>query len=128
MDVVVKKSAKAIGFEDLDVFKRAYAVSLEIHKASLEFPKIEQYALGDQIRRCSKSVCANIAEGFGKQFYSRPEFKRFLTMAIGSSDEMRVWIRYCIDLGYVDPIRGRDWTEEYRVIAKMIAGLHRSIS
>ena len=50
-------------FEDLEVFKRAYRVSLEVHKATLHFPMIEQYALGDQIRRASKSICANIGEG-----------------------------------------------------------------
>ncbi len=54
-------------FEELEAFKRAYRISLEIHRASLEFPQIEQRALADQIRRASKSICANIAEGFGKQ-------------------------------------------------------------
>jgi hypothetical protein len=50
--------------EDLTVFRRAYRLSLEVHRASLGFPKIEQYALADQLRRASKSVCANLAEGF----------------------------------------------------------------
>ena len=45
-------------FEDLEVFQRAYRVSLEIHKESLRFPKIEQYAMADQVRRASKSICA----------------------------------------------------------------------
>src|SRR6202140_536007 len=89
-------------FEDLEVFQRAYRVSLEIHKESLGFPKIEQYALADQIRRASKSICANIAEGFAKQRRSSAEYRRYLLMAIGSADEMCVWIRYCLDLNYVD--------------------------
>ena len=92
----------ALAFEDLEVFKRAYRLSLEIHRLSLMFPKIEQRALGDQVRRASKSICANIAEGFGKQRQSAAEFKRYLVMAMGSADEMRVWSRYCFDLGYVD--------------------------
>ena len=49
------------------MFRRAYRVSLEVHRASLEFPAIEQRALADQIRRASKSICANLAEGFGRQ-------------------------------------------------------------
>src|SRR6516225_11772659 len=89
------------GFEDLDVFRRAYRASLEVHRASLEFPRIEQWALADQIRRASKSICANLAEGFGRQQQSRPEFRRFLVMAIGSADEMQVWALYCRDLGYI---------------------------
>ena len=52
-------------FEDLDVFQRAYKISLEIHTLSMEFPKREQYGLADQVRRASKSICANIAEGYG---------------------------------------------------------------
>ncbi len=110
-------------FEDLDVFKRAYRVSLAVHRESLNFPKIEQYALGDQIRRASKSVCANIAEGFGKQRQSPAEFKRYLLMAMGSADEMRVWCRYCYDLGYVDEDTRRNWRDEYHEIAKMLQGL-----
>ena len=76
--------------EELEVFQRAYRVSLEVHRASLDFPQIEQFALADQIRRASKSICANLAEGFGRQRQSRPEFRRFLVMAIGSADEMQV--------------------------------------
>ena len=53
--------------EELEVFRRAYALSLEVHRASLEFPRIEQFALADQVRRASKSICANLAEGFGRQ-------------------------------------------------------------
>ena len=89
-------------FEELDVFQRSYRISLEIHSDSLTWPQIEQYALGDQIRRASKSIPANIAEGFGKQRLSSKEFKRYLLIAVGSADEMRVWCRYCFDLGYVD--------------------------
>ncbi len=63
-------------FEDLEVFQRSYRISLEVHKVSLNFPSVEQYGLADQIRRASKSVCANIAEGFGKRSFSSAEFKR----------------------------------------------------
>ena len=111
-------------FEDLEVFKRAYRVSLAVHRRSLKLPKIEQYALGDQVRRASKSVCANIAEGFGKQRQSAAEFKRFIMMAMGSADEMRVWSRYCYDLGYIDEQTWRHWRDEYQEIAKMLHGLH----
>ena len=93
---------ESASFEDLDVFKRAYRISLLVHRASLEFPSIEQYALADQIRRASKSICANVAEGFAKQGRSQAEFSRYLSMALGSSDEMRVWLRYCLDLEYID--------------------------
>ena len=116
------------GFEDLDVFRRAYRVSLEVHRRSLEFPRIEQWALADQVRRASKSICANLAEGFGRQRISKPEFRRFLVMAIGSADEMQVWVLYCRDLGYVDSDVAGRWRSEYREIARMLSGLHASSS
>jgi len=46
-------------FHDLDVYQKAYQLSLDIHKATLGFPKLEQFALADQMRRASKSICAN---------------------------------------------------------------------
>ena len=113
-------------FEDLEVFKRAYLISLEIHKASLKFPVTEQYGLADQVRRASKSICANLAEGFGKQSQSTGEFKRYISIAIGSSDEMRVWLRYCLDLDYIDKATWKRWRDEYQEISKMLQGLHRS--
>jgi four helix bundle protein len=111
-------------FEDLEVFQRAYRASLEIHKESLQFPKIEQFAMADQIRRASKSICANIAEGFAKQCRSSAEYRRYLLMAIGSADEMRVWIRYCLDLDYIDGATALRWREEYSVIAKMLQAIY----
>ncbi len=116
------KRKRVVSFEDLEVFQRAYRMSLEIHRASLKLPTIEQRVLGDQMRRASKSICANVAEGYGRQKRSKAEFKRFLQMAIGSSDEMRVWARYALDLGYIDEAVWRRWRDEYQVITRM---LHR---
>ena len=115
-------------FEDLEVFGRAYRLSLEVHRVSLEFPRIEQFALADQIRRASKSICANIAEGFGKQRQSRTEFHRFIGMAIGSADELQVWTMYCCDLGYIGGDVAERWRGEYREIARMLQGLARRSS
>ena len=114
-------------FEDLDVFKRAYAISLELHKATLEFPKIEMFALADQIRRASKSIPGNIAEGFGKQRSSSAEFKRFLMMAVGSADEMQVWIKYAGDLNYVAQETCKRWRDEYRQIARMMQSFYSKL-
>ena len=111
-------------FTDLVVYQKAYDKSLEIHHQSLKYPEHEQYELGRQMRRASKGICANIAEGFGKQNVSKAEFKRFLLMAMGSADEMRVWARYSLDLGHIDENRWSDWNKAYSDIAKMLNGLH----
>ena len=110
--------------EDLDVFKRAYAVSLDLHRVSLSFPKIEQFGgLGDQMRRASKSVCALIVEGNGRQSSSPKEFSRYLAMAVGSAEETRLWCRYAADLGYVEAVRSEAWRDEIRHVIRMLQGL-----
>ena len=114
---------RVVSFEDLEVFQRAYRMSLEIHRHSLKFPPIEQRVLGDQLRRASKSICANVAEGYGRQLRSKAEFKRFLQLAVGSSDEMRVWVRYALDLGYIDEALWQRWRDEYQMISRMLQSL-----
>ena len=84
--------------------------------------------IADQVRRASKGVCANLAEGFGKQAYSKAEFKRYLAMAIGSADEIRVWLSYAKDLGYMPPEKAHSYRTRYQTIAKMLSGLPKSWS
>ena len=110
-------------FEDLEVYRRAYRLALELHRASLKFPRIEQFALADQIRRARKSVCANIAEGFARQRSSSADFHRFVILALGSSDEMKVWLSFCADLGYLDQEDVRRLRDEYSTVARMLHGL-----
>ena len=114
--------------EDLELFKRAYRLSLELHNVSLDFPKIEQFGgLADQLRRASKSVCSMIVEGAGRQQSSPKEFARYLTMAIGSAEEAKLWCRYASDLGYVDEQRARDWRERSSQILRMLMKLRASV-
>jgi four helix bundle protein len=115
------------GFENLEVFQRAYRISLEIHRFTLELPKFEQYGLAEQIRRASKGICANVAEGFAKQAFSKAEFRRYLAIATGSSDEMRVWLRYLYDLDYLDEELWSRWRDEYKVIARMLQALAKTL-
>ena len=113
----------ATSFEDLKVFKLAYKVSLEIHKATLDFPKFEQFVMADQLRRSSRSICANIVEGFAKQIQSKTHFSKYLVDALGSSDETRMWLRYCLDLGYIKKEQWQNWRNQYQEISKMLTGL-----
>ena len=110
-------------FEDLDVYRNAYRLALEIHRLTLGFPKVEQFAMAEQMRRASKGICANIAEGFARQRGSVPEFKRFLSTAIGSADEMKVWLNFSRDLGYMEGDVVTGFCDRYTVVAKMLSGL-----
>ncbi len=114
-------------FSDLQIWQKAYTVSLEIHHLVEDFPAFERFELGRQMRRASKGICANIAEGYGKQHLSKAEFKRFLLMAIGSADEMRVWLRYANDLGYLHSSEQyHDLSQQYQAIAKMLNRLQQN--
>jgi len=120
MEEVEKVTNFTRAAQDLDVYKRSYVLSLEIHKATLTFPKIEQFALADQMRRASKSICANLAEGFGKQTHSKPEFGRLISMALGSCSEMQTWTMYAFDLGYIEQSQLNNWLKEYNTIFAML--------
>ena len=112
--------------EDLDVFNRSYAVALEIHKVTITFPDYEKFALASQMRRASKGICANITEGFAKHHKSVAEFKRFLTIAAGSSEEMKLWLKFCKDLDYIEETNFQNWYNEYDEITKMLYGLSKN--
>lgn len=83
-------------YKDLDVYQIAHALGVTIHQFSLGLPKIEQYETGSQLRRSSKSISANIVEGFGRRRY-KAEFIRFLVFAHSSCNETIEWIEYVKD-------------------------------
>jgi four helix bundle protein len=114
----------------LDVFRRAYVVSLDVHRASLAFPKIEQYGgIAEQLRRSSKSVCALLTEGAGRQQAGNDvEFRRYVRMALGSAEEARLWCHYAEDLGYVAAEQAAIWRETYGEIGRMLNGLIKHLS
>ena len=75
-----------MNYKDLEVWKIARELSIEIHKLSLNLPKFEMYEEGSQIRRSSKSIRSNIVEGYGRRRYKN-EFIKFIVYAIASTDE-----------------------------------------
>ncbi len=108
----------------LKVFQRAYRLSLDLHRASLGWPRAEQYGgMADQLRRASKSVCALLVEGAGRQVGSDAEFRRYVLMAIGSADEARLWCQHAADLDLVEPAAAQAWQRELSEIARMLHGL-----
>src|SRR5258707_3073206 len=109
-------------YERLDVFRKAYDLSLEIHRRSLAFPKFEQYELASQLRRSSKSICANLGEGMSKQASSK-DVVRFVCMAIGSCDETRIWLKYACDLGYLNAEDYEQFHEAYCEVGRMLTGV-----
>ncbi len=84
-------------YRDLDVYREAHALGLACHRLSMRLPKHELYETGSQMRRSSKSVSANIVEGYGRRRY-KAEYVRFLIFAHASCDETVEWLQYILDL------------------------------
>lgn len=91
-------------FKDLEVYKKAYDLAITINKNVNKLPLFERNDLGSQLRRASKSVPANIAEGWAKRRFEK-QFKLHLDSAIGSCNEMEVHISIAKDLNF--------WTKEF---------------
>lgn len=73
-------------YNDLEVYKLAYNLAIEVHEITMSLPRYELYEQGSQVRRASKSIKNNIAEGYGRRRY-KDEFIRFLIFAHASCDE-----------------------------------------
>ena len=114
-------------YHNLDVYQKAYRLALEVHKVTLTFPQIEQYELAGQLRRSSKSIAANIAEGMGKQS-SHGEVRRYVQMAIGSCDESRVWLEFSRDLGYLGAEEQCQYDQRFQEIGRMLRGVQKRYS
>src|SRR5205814_10442737 len=88
------------GHRDLKVYQLAYKLAMEIFHLSKHFPREELYSLTDQIRRSSRSVAANIAEGFRKRRYPNMLISK-LTDSDGVATESQVWLDFALDCGYM---------------------------
>ena len=76
-------------------------MAMEVFHSSRNFPKEERYSLTDQVVCSTRSISANIAEGWGKRIYEN-EFKKHLIYAMGSLEETKVWLLFARDCGYLN--------------------------
>ena len=88
----------ASGYKKLEVYNLAFELSLRVHKMSLTLPKFETYEEGSQVRRSSKSVCANIVEGYTLRKYKN-EYLHYLYRAYGSSEETLLHLEELFNTG-----------------------------
>ena len=107
------------GYKELQVYQRGYAAAKSVYRMTEKYPKDEAYGITDQMRRASVSVALNVAEGYARR-ESQQEFKRFLTMAIGSANEMSVLLDFSKDFGYIDALTYQKATKEYDEISRML--------
>jgi len=97
---------------ELDVYQMAFDAAMRIFKESQAFPKEERYSLTDQIRRSSRSVCANLAEAWRKRRYEA-SFLSKLSDAEAEAAETQVWLEFADQCGYMESETGRELYATY---------------
>jgi four helix bundle protein len=107
------------GHKSLRVFQLSYKLAMEIFEISRTFPSNERYALTDQIRRSSRSVPANIAEGYRKRQYPRA-FVNKMSDADGETGETQVWLDFSKDCRYINSQTHERLTLEYKEVGSML--------
>jgi len=119
---MVERAGVVRTYSDLLVYKQAYRLALDVSKITKGFPRQEQFEMGRQIRNCSRSVAANIVEGWAKR-NSAAEFKRHLIIAIGESAETKFWIDLASDEGLFESNRAALLGSEYGKLGFMLHNL-----
>jgi four helix bundle protein len=112
-------------FRDLKVWERAHQLTLRVYKVTAHFPREELFGLISQMRRCSVSIGANIAEGRGKR--GNNEFQRFLQIASGSASELEYHLLLARDLHFLSEANYREMKDELSVLRKMLTSLLQKI-
>jgi four helix bundle protein len=109
-------------FKDLIVYQKAYKLAMRIFEISKRFPKEETYSLTDQIRRSSRAVTSNIAEGWAKRRYEK-SFISKLTDSLGEEHETETWIDYSNDCKYITAEEYKELTDGYEEVRKMLINM-----
>lgn len=110
------------GFRDLKVYELAFQLAMEIYEDTKNFPVDEKYSLTDQIRRSSRSVPSNIAEGYRKRRYPK-SFVNKMADADGEATETQVWIDFANACGYMSEARQLDLRKAYEEVGRMLGGM-----
>jgi len=113
---------KVVSHRDLNVYKRAFAAAMKIFEISKSFPSEERYSLTDQIRRSSRSVCANIAEAWRKRRYEGA-FAAKLADAEGEAAETQVHLEFAVKCGYAPRQAALEIYREQDAILRTIVGM-----
>lgn len=117
-----KRSIKT--HEDLVIYQKAFDAAMTIFELSKQFPVEERYSLTDQIRRSSRSVCANFAEAWRKRRY-QASFVAKLNDCEAESAETQVWLNFAVKCDYISTAQGK---ELYGTYNQILSGLVKMIN
>ena len=112
------------GFRDLKVYQKAYASAVRIFQLSKHFPATEVYSLTSQIRRSSRSICANLAEAYRKRRYPN-HFVSKLSDCDAECAETTVHLDFSLDCGYLNATDHKALLSDYTQVGKMLEAMMR---
>ena len=107
---------------ELEVYRRAFEAAMQVFALTQKFPSEERYSLTDQIRRSSRSVCANLAEAWRKRRYENA-FVAKLSDAESEAAETQVWLEFAARCGYLPDDEARDLYKAYHAVIATIVGM-----
>jgi len=106
-------------YKDLEAFKKAYALAMEIFEVSKSFPPEEKYSLTDQVRRSSRSVCTNFGEAYRRRKYPA-HFVSKLTDSDAENTETEIWIKFAFDCKYINEAVSNDFKSRSAEVGRML--------
>ena len=109
-------------FRDLDVYRRAFDAAMKIFELTKKFPGDEKFSMVDQMRRASRSVCSNIAEGWRKRRYISV-FRNKMTDAMQEASETQCWLEFASACRYISEDEFQDLDTEYENIIGMLSSM-----
>ena len=114
------------GYKGLRAYEVSYSLAIQLYEISKRLPREEIYGITSQLRRASLSVPLNIAEGYGRKANPR-DYRQFLYVAKGSSNEVQVLLDFIRDLGYVSEEEHDALYSQYDEVQKLLFGIIRNI-
>lgn len=113
-------------YRKLLVWQRAHKLVIDIYANSKGFPKDELYGVTSQLRRAAVSISANIVEGAGRK--TKPDFARFLTISLGSTNEVEYFFLLSKDLGYLKDRDYESLNNQLIEVRKMLLSFTKKVS
>jgi four helix bundle protein len=112
-------------FRDLEVYRRAFDAAMKIFQLTKKFPAEERFSLVDQMRRASRSVCANLSEAWRKRRYAAV-FKNKITDSMQEASETQCWLEFSFSCRYIEKDIFDKLDDEYEQIIAMLNSVERN--
>jgi four helix bundle protein len=120
--MAIGRSRRIVKHTDLNVYKRGFEAAMSIFETSKSFPKEERYSLTDQVRRSSRSVCANLAEAWRKRKYEAAFISK-LNDSESEAGETQVWIQFAVKCGYLKRDFGAKLYDDYEAVLSQLVNM-----